>query len=463
MRKILVSDQTLKQLTNKNGTGLLFREKTAVASCADRIGADRTELPAITKVKGDSIIYKTISSLVKDSELAIPAGFSESSIDTAWECIRNAAKPCLQIVLPVATAQMEYSFRAKEKNMLDNITKLVGYAAEKCPNVEFIALDASRADRDFLIRACLAAQESGANSVTLCDDAGLALPEETAEAVKAVREACTTTLFVCPSDLNDMAVACAAAAIKAGADGVKTSMTGSGILLTEKFARLAQSRGESLGFYTALKTTELHRDIKNTLNNLKAPAIIKTEETDGTDIYLDAGSTLADVSKAAALLGYELSDEDHGKVYKALLQICGKKNSVGAKELEALIASNAMQVPSAYHLESYTANCSNISTSMAQVCLRGDNGIVSGVATGDGPIDSAFRAIEQSIGYHYELDAFEIQAVTEGKEALGSALVRLRNNGKLYSGNGLSTDIVGASIRAYINALNKIIFEENRK
>ena len=90
-----------------------------------------------------------------------------------------------------------------------------------------------------------------------------------------------------------------------------------------------------------------------------------------------------------------------------------------------------------------------------------DNGeIICGVSSGDGPIDSAFRAIEQCIGHHYELDDFQVQSVTEGKEALGSALVRLRNNGKLYSGNGTSTDIVAASIRAYINALNKIVFEE---
>ena len=98
---------------------------------------------------------------------------------------------------------------------------------------------------------------------------------------------------------------------------------------------------------------------------------------------------------------------------------------------------------------------------MAQISLSCSDESLSGVATGDGPIDAAFRAIEQSIGHHYELDDFQIQAVTQGKEALGSALVRLRNNGRLYSGNGLSTDIVGASIRAYINALNKIVAEED--
>ena len=98
---------------------------------------------------------------------------------------------------------------------------------------------------------------------------------------------------------------------------------------------------------------------------------------------------------------------------------------------------------------------------MSQVTLRCGDEIICGVSTGDGPIDSVFRAIEQGVGCHYELDDFQIHAVTEGKEALGSALVRLRSRGKLYSGNGISTDIVAASVRAYINALNKIVFEEN--
>ena len=131
------------------------------------------------------------------------------------------------------------------------------------------------------------------------------------------------------------------------------------------------------------------------------------------------------------------------------------------KEFEALIASSAMQAPSTYHFETYTTTSSNVASSMSQVILKRGDETVCGVSGGDGPIDSAFRAIEQCIGHHYELDDFQVQSVTEGKEALGSALVKLRNGGKLYSGNGTSTDIVAASIRAYINALNKIVFEEN--
>ena len=177
-------------------------------------------------------------------------------------------------------------------------------------------------------------------------------------------------------------------------------------------------------------------------------------------ILLDSDSSLAQVADAAALLGYELSDSDVGNVFKALIQVCAKKGAVGAKEFEALIASSAMQAPSTYHFETYTTTSSNISSAMTQIVLKCNGETICGVSAGDGPIDSAFRAIEQCIGHHYELDDYQVQSVTEGKEALGSALVRLRVGGKLYSGNGTSTDIVAASIRAYINALNKIVFEE---
>ena len=120
-----------------------------------------------------------------------------------------------------------------------------------------------------------------------------------------------------------------------------------------------------------------------------------------------------------------------------------------------------MQVPSTYHLINYVVNSGNIITATANVTLEKDGVQMSGVSTGDGPIDAAFHAIEQIVGHHYELDEFNIQAVTKGREAVGSAIIRLRANGKLYSGNGVSTDIVGACIRAYINALNKIVYTEN--
>ena len=119
-----------------------------------------------------------------------------------------------------------------------------------------------------------------------------------------------------------------------------------------------------------------------------------------------------------------------------------------------------MQVPSTYRIVNHIITCGNTVSAMANLTLEHDGEKIQGMALGDGPIDAAFLAIEQIIGHHYELADFQIQTVTEGREAMGSALVKLRSNGKLYSGNGISTDIIGACIRAYISALNKIVYEE---
>ena len=133
---------------------------------------------------------------------------------------------------------------------------------------------------------------------------------------------------------------------------------------------------------------------------------------------------------------------------------------VGAKELDAIIATVAHQVPPTYRVQSYILNSGNLISSTANIVLEKGNRTLKAVGLGDGPVDAAFKTIEQIIGHHYELDDFQIQSVTEGREAMGEALVKLRSNGKLYSGKGISTDIIGASIIAYVNALNKIVYEE---
>ena len=130
------------------------------------------------------------------------------------------------------------------------------------------------------------------------------------------------------------------------------------------------------------------------------------------------------------------------------------------KELEAIVATEAMQVPPAYTDVQYVINTGSAIGAMSHMKLSFHGKQLEGISTGDGAIDAAFNSIERATGRHFELDDFQIQSVTEGREAMGETLIRLRSDGKLYSGKGISTDIVGAGIMAYINALNKIIYEE---
>jgi len=461
MKKISTADITLKKLSQDLDSALLFREKTAIAACADSIGADAVELAPVRSLREDTIVCKTIAKNVRSAVLAIPVGFDAEGVAAAWECVKDAAKPRLQIEVPVSTVQMEYTYHMKSDKMLAKIAELIKAAKALCADVEFSALDATRADEDFLIAAAKEAEACGAGLITVCDDAGASLPEEIAALAAKVKAAVSVPVFVQTSDRISMAVASAIAAVRSGADGIKCAMAGKNVLLTGEVCDAVNACSAQIGAEINLNNTRIHASIDDLLASINHEAY-ETESavSEKKKILLDADSTIAQVAQAAQLLGYDLNEADCGNVHKALMQVCEKKDAIGAKELEALIASSAMQAPSTYHLESYTTSSSNVTASMSQVTLKRNDDIICGVSTGDGPVDSAFRAIEQCIGYHYELDDFQVQSVTQGKEALGSALVRLRNNGKLYSGNGISTDIVAASIRAYINALNKIVFEE---
>lgn len=461
MNKIMITDITLKKLSEERDVSLLFREKTAIAVCADKLGANAVELAPIKNLREDTIIDKTIAQNVQNATVAIPVGFSEEEIAAAWECVKEANHPRLQIEVPVSTVQMEYTYHIKADKMLTKIAELTKSAKALCDDVEFSALDATRADDEFLIQAVKTAEENGATLITLCDEAGVSLPEELAQLVQTVKASTSLPLYVQVSDRIHMGVASAIDVIMNGADGLKCAMVGKDVLLTGKISDAINACSAQLGLVTSLNNTKIHASIDEMLKNINHTAYESEQEvSEKKSILLDSDSTLAQVTNAARVLGYDLSESDCGNVYKALLQVCEKKGAVGAKELEALIASSAMQAPSTYHLESYTTNSTNLTSSMSQVTLQCNDELIHGVSMGDGSIDSAFRAIEQCIGHHYELDDFQVQAVTEGKEALGSAVVKLRNNGKLYSGNGISTDIVAASIRAYLNALNKIVAEE---
>ncbi len=461
MKKINVSDLTLKILSEDRSVSLLFREKSAIASCADGLGVDAVELPAVKNVREDTIIYKTIAKNITGAALAIPAGATEGDVSVAWECVKEAKAPRLQVELPVSTIQMEYHYHVKEAKMLEKIDELVRCAKGYTSDVEFTALDATRADADFLISAVKTAEKSGATMITVSDDAGVSTPDMIAKMVAEVKSAVSVPVYVKLSDAVNMAVASAFSAIKSGADGLKCAMLGKDTLLTGKLSDALSVCGSEIGAELRLNGTKIHASIDDMQRRIKRDADGSSDSvSDKMKMLLDASATAKEISEAASLMGYELSEEDIGSVARALKQVAEKKGAVGARELEAIIASSAMQAPSTYHFETYTTTSSNVSNAMTQITLRTGSETICGVAAGDGPIDSAFRAIEQCIGHHYELDDYQVQALTEGREALGTALVRLRNNGKLYAGNGTSTDIVAASIRAYINALNKIVFEE---
>ncbi len=460
MKKIIVSDVSLRVMAEKKAN-LSFREKLNIAQQLDTTGIDSIELPCVVNEKEDPVILRTIAGSVKNAGISVASGGSVESLKAAWQSIRDAKKPGIRIVLPTSTVQMEYMYHLKAPKMLEKLAELCKCASSLCSCVEFVAQDASRAEKGFVAQCCKTAEENGAKAVTLCDDSGICFPEDFVRMVKEIREACNLAIYVQPSNALKLAAACGVEAIKAGADGVKTAVFGD-YLSPDVLADIFRAKETALGIQTGLDSTGIHNVIsgisgKNAGMTSEEPAQVRA----GEEISLDQNCTITDVAAVVKEMGYDLSDEDNGKVYEEFKRLTGKKNVIDTRELEAIIASVAMQVPSTFHLISYVVNSGSIIDATANVTLEKDGEKLSGVSRGDGPIDAAFHAIEQIVGYHYELDDFQVHAVTKGREAVGSSLIRLRADGKLYSGNGVSTDIVGACIRAYINALNKIVYEEN--
>lgn len=447
---------------------LSFKEKIELSKLLDRLGVDFIELDGIKNARIDSLQIKAIAAAVNDSGIAVPVELNSESVERVWSALCEAKHPRLQVCAPASAVQIEYLYHMKPDAMLAAIKSTVSACRALCPDVELVMVDATRSEQDFLTAAIEAAIGAGAMTVTLCDTAGAMLPADFSDFIKAQYDAIPTlkdvTLGVgCSSNIS-LADACAVAAIAGGACQISAASYVIDAVSLSSVARIISEKSDALDATSKISVTQLSRIVEQITDLCQygkgkaLTAITSGAENDG--IFLNAHDTPEAVSGVVTKLGYDLSEEDVARVYSAFRQIADKKERVSAKELDAIIASYAMQVPETYKLDTYVITSGNTISATAHIKLSKNGQSVEGVYIGDGSIDAAFQAIEKITGCHYELDDFQLQAVTEGREAMGQTVVKLRSGSKVYSGRGISTDIVGAGIRAYLSALNKIIYEE---
>ena len=467
MNRIKISDVTMKQ-TGKE-LSLSFKEKIELAKLLDKLDVSVIELEGIHSSKVDSLRIKSIASTVQSGIVAVPVQLDRQSVEQTWNALSSAKHPRLQVCASVSSVQMEYLYHKKTDAMLQAVIDTIAACKALCMDVEFVANDATRSDPVFLAQILTSAIEQGAETVTVCDTAGTMMPDEFAGFLKGLYDSVPTLKNVCLgvscSNELSMADACVIAAACQGAGELKTAAYPVNTASLANVSRIISTRGTSFNAVCSVRVTQLNRTINQIswmcqAGHSKATPFTGGVQEEDTGIYLTAHDDLSGVLKAVERMGYDLSEEDGIKVYDAFQTIAAKKEKVSAKELDAIVASAAMQVPATYRLDTYVINAGNTISATAHMKLSKVDVPMEGVSIGDGPIDAAFMAIESITGCHYELDDFQIQAVTEGREAMGQAVVKLRSGGKLYSGKGISTDIVGASIHAYISALNKIVYEE---
>ena len=468
MKKIRISDITMKQSGSE--FSLTFKEKIELAKLLDKLGVSVIELEPIAQAKIDALRIKSIAAAVKNSIVAVPVSLNKESVSATWNALKEAKQARLQVCAPVSPVQMEYLFHKKPEAMRKAICDTIADCCALCPDVEFVADDATRSDPAFLYSAIAGAIEAGAKTVTVCDTAGAMLPNEFTAFIRELYANVPTLNQVCLgvscADSLSMADSCAVAAVRYGACEIKAAAYRLNTVSLASVAKVLSAKGDVYDASCSVSTTQMKRITDQIAwmcqsgRNKNTPFGSAIHEDD-EGLYLTKHDDITAVMQAAARLGYELSEEDGASVFEAFSVIAQKKEKVTAKELDAIVASAAMQVPPTYVLESYVITSGNTISATAHLKIRRQDKLLQGVTIGDGPIDAAFLAVEQITGQHYELDDFQIQAVTEGREAMGQTVVKLRSGGKVYSGRGISTDIVGAGIQAYLNALNKIVYEED--
>lgn len=467
MEKVKISDITMKQ--SGKDFSLSFKEKIEIPKLLDRLGVSVIELEGIKQEKIDSLRIKSVASTVKNSIVAVPVELDKESVELTWKALKEARYPRLQVLASVSPVQMEYLFHKKPAAMMQSIIETITACHEKTDDVEFIAEDATRSDESFLYDAITAAIEAGAKTITVCDATGAMLPDECGvfldKLYENVPELKYVTLGISCTNNLAMADACAIAALKHGVREIKAAAYQIDKVSLPNIARLLATKGDSFGVFSTVHTTEMNRIIRQITwmcqtNRSKNSPFDNGVQEYAEESVLSSHDDMTTVLKAVEKLGYDLSEDDCANVWDAFQKIAARKEQISSKELDTIVASSAMQVPATYILDSYSITASNITSSMAHMKMKKHDQMLEGVALGDGPVDAAFLALENILGCHYELDDFQVRSVTEGREAMGETIVKLRSNGKLYSGRGTSTDIVGSSIMAYVSAVNKIVYEE---
>lgn len=453
MKKVLISDLTLNEVFSQD---VSFREKLDQAKRLDKVKADYIEVGPINGNE-EGVLVKTIASFLQNSVLTCVATNKEE-IDNAEKCFSPSQKKRIQITLPASVVQIEYNLHLKPNMLIEKAKELVSYAKEKFDNVEVCLIDATRSEDAILNDLISSSISAGATAITLVDNAGVMLADEFSTFISGlfakIENLSKVELYVQATNKFRMSMSAILSSIKAGATGIKTEQGAVNSVDIVTLFDFFREAGDKLGISVNLSATDVRRALTK---EAKSISNFKNEENKEVEI----GSVEA-LERILVGSGYDLTKEELDKVFETYLSL-RKKKIVGSKELDVIVATTCQEAPKTYKLINYVVNSGNIITATTSVTLEKDGMTFAGLSAGDGPIDSSFKAIESIIGVHYELDEFSIDSITEGREAIGEAVVKLRANGKLFSGVGISTDIIGASIQAYLSALNKIIYEETKQ
>ena len=502
MDQVKIFDTTLRDGEQSPGCSMNLKEKIEVARTLEKMHVDIIEAGFAIASPGDFESVKTIADTIRGCTIASLARSTPKDIDTAWEAVKSAADPRIHVFIATSPLHMEYKLHMKPEQVLEQAGKMVAYAKKYCSNIEFSAEDATRSDVEFLRQVVETAIANGATTVNIPDTVGYTTPEEMKRLIEDLRgnvKGAEKVIFSvhCHNDLG-MATANALAGVAGGARQVECTINGlgerAGNTSLEEIVMALRTRQDVTGLDTGIDSTQIYRASKTVYNiigqtaPLNKPIVgrnafahesgihqhgviankqtyeIMTPESIGihvNNLVLGKHSGRHAVNQRLEELGFILTKDELDRCFEEFKIVCDKKKNITDADLEAIVTHNTQDIytdtDDGYKLDWFQLSTSNFTTATCTVSLEKDGVKKQDVALGDGPIDAAYNAIDEIIQpSDHTFDIYNIHSISEGKDTLGDVTVKVNAYGRTFTGRGLSTDIMDASINAYLMALNRM-------
>ena len=519
MERIIIFDTTLRDGEQSPGATLNAEGKIKIARQLARLGVDVIEAGFPAASPGDLEAVRRVATEVKGSVICALARCERQDVDKAWEAVRDAERARIHVFIATSDIHMRHKLRMSREEVLARTHEMVSYAHSLCDDVEFSPEDASRSEPEFLYQILGIALAAGATTLNIPDTVGYATPDEFGALIRGIGENVrginnAVVSVHCHDDLG-LATANSLAGVLAGARQVECTINGlgerAGNAALEEIVMALYTRGKYFHLSTDIVTTEIHPTSRMVASytgisvqankaivganafaheaGIHQDGILKNRLTyeimDAAAVGLaESKLVLGKHSGRHALaskldeLGYHLGAEDLDKVFRRFKELADKKKQVEEADLEVIVSDEIFQPEEVYALEQIQVFCGDTSIPTATVRLRGPDGVsVIDSRHGTGPVDAAYEAIDRIVGVPSELVVFSISAVTEGMDAVGEVTIRIQEEGdndglssgkpqtgrkkRIFSGHGADTDIIVASAKAYISALNKLIGARN--
>lgn len=498
-KHIKIFDTTLRDGEQAPGCSMNLEEKLRVAQQLEVLGVDVIEAGFAVSSPGDFESVKSIADMVKNCTVASLARSVKGDIDAAYEAVKGAVSPRIHLFIATSPVHMHYKLKKQPEQVLATAVEMVKYAKSYVSDVEFSCEDATRSDRVFMAEVLREVIKAGATTLNIPDTVGYTTPAEMADLISWLRanvegiEAVDISVH-CHNDLG-MAVANSLAGVTGGATQIECSINGigerAGNAALEELVMALGTRADYYGATTRIDTTQIYRTSKLVYSMigqtvpLNKPIVgtnaflhesgihqhgvmaerstyeIMTPESVGisqNNMVLGKHSGRHAFEARLSELGYSLDAEKLNEAFEAFKVICDKKKTVSDADLEAIVNNYTIERVDHYRLVNYDVHTGKESTPVCVIRLKGESDSYEEVSLGDGPIDSAYNAIDKILGMgENELLSYSINATSDGKDSLGEVVVKLRNGEETATGRGLSTDIIESSILAYLNAANKLI------